>query len=205
MKDKALKVPISLSTLLSTCKRLPGWPVPRDMSHDDRLFVAASAMAIVCFLRGGEFLSSSGSGRPLLRQRDVVRVFDGPGAPISVNVVQPKSRWWLLDTMVPCFDLGRNAVPSGSMPTGVTLQLNCPTMALRSSSPMGPPCRRVGCLLGHPISYRLLGSGSLIHLVLLSLLKRVPGVPEVFNLLKLQTSPRATYQSPWPMVVGCLV
>ena len=143
MKDKALKVPISLSTLLSMCKRLPGWPIPRDMCHDDRLFIAASAMAIVCFLRGGEFLCSSGSGRPLLRQRDVIRVRDGPGAPITVNVVQPKSRWWLLDTVVPCFDLGRNAVLNPSfwidayrVHSSVKLSDNGPAFVLSDGSPL---------------------------------------------------------------------
>jgi hypothetical protein len=72
MAGKGLKVPISLGTLKLLCTKLAGWPRPDRMSHDDRLFVAASSVAVVGFLRGGEFLTSPGGGRPLLMSKDVV-------------------------------------------------------------------------------------------------------------------------------------
>lgn len=50
---KTLKVPISLGTLLMMCSYIPGFPNPAAMCHNDRLFVAASAMAVVCFCAEG--------------------------------------------------------------------------------------------------------------------------------------------------------
>ena len=58
---RALKVPLSLSTLLAMFEFIPGWPFPQAMSHDARLFVTASVLATTGFLRGGEFLKSKGN------------------------------------------------------------------------------------------------------------------------------------------------
>ena len=106
VSGQALKVPISLATLLKMCRHLPGWPNPSCMSHDDRLFVCASCIAVLGFLRGGEFLSSPGSSRQLLRHTDVVVTVCGGHPCVSVNVQRPKARWWLLDSTVTCFDPG---------------------------------------------------------------------------------------------------
>jgi hypothetical protein len=106
MADKALKVPISLATLHRMCHCLAGWPVPAAMSHEDLLFVAASLVAIVGFLRGGEFLVSPGTGRKVLKHSDVVASVGVHGPVVSVRVSQPKSRWWLQSVVVPCFDTG---------------------------------------------------------------------------------------------------
>jgi hypothetical protein len=109
VSGQALKVPISLRTLLRMCRNLRGWPKPADMSHNDRLFVAASLVAISGFLRGGEFLWSPRSGRPTLYHEDVTTSeIDGTAA-VSIKVANPKSRWWLNSSVVTCFD----ADPSG--------------------------------------------------------------------------------------------
>jgi hypothetical protein len=110
MPDKALKVPISLGTLLCMCRHLVGWPSPPAMSHDDRLFVAASVVAVLGFLRGGEFLWSRRSDRPLLRFRDVCCVVRNGFPAVIVSVAQPKARWWLAAVDVVCFDLGKECV-----------------------------------------------------------------------------------------------
>jgi hypothetical protein len=95
MAGKGLKVPISLGTLLLMCAKLKGWPHPLAMSHDDRMFVAASSVAVVCFLRGGEFLTSPRCPRPLLRTKDV-KLTSRNGSPlVEVDVACPKARWWL--------------------------------------------------------------------------------------------------------------
>jgi hypothetical protein len=107
MADKALKVPVSLATLHRMCRCLKGWPNMRKMLFDDVVFVTASIIAIVCFLRGGEFLYSGPGSRPLLRHCDVVLSPNEDGkASVSVRVAQPKARWWLQSVSVPCFDLG---------------------------------------------------------------------------------------------------
>jgi hypothetical protein len=106
MTGSALKVPISLSTLALMCNFLPGWPVSSLMSHDDILWVCASSIAIVGFLRGGEFLASVRSSRPLLRTSDVyLTLIDGVDT-VCIRIDQPKARWWLTDNVVCCFDMG---------------------------------------------------------------------------------------------------
>ena len=108
ISGQALKVPISLATLAKMCRFLPGWPVPSCMSHDDRLFVCASSIAVMGFLRGGEFLFSTSSSRPMLRHRDVL-LMERSGLPyVIVKIQRPKARWWLLDSDVLCFDPGAN-------------------------------------------------------------------------------------------------
>ena len=106
MSGKALKIPISLSTLMMMCRQLPGWPVPERMSHDDRVFVCSSCIAILGFLRGGEFLYSPSTSRPLLRHMDVSVSDEGGMSSVLVNIQRPKARWWLLNSAVSCFDPG---------------------------------------------------------------------------------------------------
>jgi hypothetical protein len=102
--SKALKVPISLSTLFRMCSGIPHWPDPALMSHDDRLFLAASTIAITGFLRGGEFLACSkpGHGRPVLLGKQVVGAIRAGDAAVCVSIAQPKTKWWLGDQEVVC-------------------------------------------------------------------------------------------------------
>ena len=106
VSGKALKVPISLGTLLAMCKRIIGWPNPALMGHDDRVFIAASCTAVLGFLRGGEFLVSPKSGRPILRLCDILPMVSDDMPGLCVSIRQPKSRWWLGDAKVWCFDPG---------------------------------------------------------------------------------------------------
>lgn len=100
---KASKIPISLAILRRIFVFLPGWPTFATMSHDDRLFATASMIAVSAFLRGGEFLASSDSGRRILRSTDVT-ISKIAGAPaVVVGIPQPKARWWLDRVFVPCF------------------------------------------------------------------------------------------------------
>ena len=104
MAGKAMKVPLSLSTLRRMFAVLHGWPTPEDMCHNDRLFVAASLIGTIGFLRGGEFLMVAGKGaRPLLKGAQVVIKLMGGAMAVVVSVVQPKARWWLRSVDVPCF------------------------------------------------------------------------------------------------------
>ena len=100
---QAKKVAISLSLLQTIFPLLPHWPHANDMTHDDILFVVASLIGVLGFLRGGEFLLYPGSGRPLLRRSDIsIRSVGGRPA-VVVAVLQPKARWWLDSVLVPCF------------------------------------------------------------------------------------------------------
>jgi hypothetical protein len=102
-------MPISLRLFGLMCKHIVGYPLPTYMSHDDRMFVAASLVAITGFLRGGEFLTSPSSGRPILRHRDVcIESSDGVRC-VKVNVARPKARWWLIDSEVYCSDFDTHA------------------------------------------------------------------------------------------------
>ena len=100
--EKAMKIPISLGTLLRMCELIPGWPIPELVSHDDRLFIAASCIGTMGFLRGGEFLTSSKSSRPLLlfKQVQIKRVADRPT--VVVSIAHPKAKWWLTSQDVLC-------------------------------------------------------------------------------------------------------
>jgi hypothetical protein len=97
------KFPITMDILRVMFARVPGWPNLSTMSHDHRVFVTASVVAVLGFLRGGEFLVSSGSHRPMLLGGDLkVRCFAGAPA-LEVVVQQPKARWWLKTSPVTCF------------------------------------------------------------------------------------------------------
>ena len=101
--EKALKLPLSFSLLIRLFSLLPGWPRAHAMAHDDRLFVAASLIATAGVLRGGEFLASAKSCRPILRARDIaVRLVDGRLS-VVVSINSPKARWWLMSQVVVCF------------------------------------------------------------------------------------------------------
>lgn len=103
MAGKATKVALSISLLLRLFIKMPGWPTPEDMSHDDRVIAASSMVATLGFLRGGEFLWSRGSDRALLLGKDVV-VARRSGVPaVTVAVPQPKTRFWLAAVDVVCF------------------------------------------------------------------------------------------------------
>jgi hypothetical protein len=106
MAGKGMKVPVSLGTLVLMCANLKGWPSPKKMSHDDRLFVAASSIAVVGFLRGGEFLTSKRPGRPVLRTRDVVVQVRSGSPLVEVAIARPKARWWLSSQPAYCFSMG---------------------------------------------------------------------------------------------------
>ena len=99
---KSLKFPITLEVLRRIFSMIPGWPNLRQMSHDDRVFAAASAVGVFGFLRGGEFLWSRGSGRPVLSSKNmVIRSLHGIRC-IEVSIPHPKARWWLKSESVLC-------------------------------------------------------------------------------------------------------
>lgn len=107
---KAAKVPVTLGVLRAIFPLLAGWPDARCMSHDDRLFVAASLVAVAGFLRGGEFLSSRKSDRPILTAA-LVRIVRIEGSlAVRVSIRQPKAMWWVEAQDVPCF--ARKEAPS---------------------------------------------------------------------------------------------
>lgn len=103
VEDEYLKVPVSLGLLKRVLPLLSGWPSPDAMSHDDRLFVVASLVGVGCFLRGGEFLASPGSDRPILPMANFREVVVDEETVLVVRVPQPKTAWWLSTTDVPCF------------------------------------------------------------------------------------------------------
>jgi hypothetical protein len=100
---KATKVPLSLRLLSRIFSFIPGWPSLRRMSHDDRVYVAASVVATLGFLRGGEFTWSKGSCRRMLLGADL-QVISSLGSPaVRVSIPRPKTRWWLPSVSVTCF------------------------------------------------------------------------------------------------------
>jgi hypothetical protein len=101
---KALKFPLSCSVLQQMFNRVPGFPRLQAMSHDDRAFVAASVIAVTCFLRGGEFCSYPGSARAALRGDNVEIITDESGTEyVQVRIVSPKNMFWLQSCTVRCF------------------------------------------------------------------------------------------------------
>jgi hypothetical protein len=100
---KSRKLPITVDLLKKALSQVQGWPDLASMSHDDRVFATASVIAILGFLRGGEFLASPRSVRPVLRAEDVSVVSVGRSEAVQVNVVQPKARWWLNSVPVLCY------------------------------------------------------------------------------------------------------
>jgi hypothetical protein len=100
---KALKVPISLDVLRRILPLLPGWPDLDALSMSDLLFAAASVIAVLGFLRGGEFLHKSNQTRPILKFSDVsLRTVRNVEA-LVVGIPQAKATWWLTHALVPVF------------------------------------------------------------------------------------------------------
>lgn len=103
VQEEYLKVPISIGLLKRILPLLPGWPCPDRMCHADRLFAAASLIGVGCFLRGGEFLASPNSYRPILPASSIREAMVGDETALVVRVPQPKTSWWLTAVDVPCF------------------------------------------------------------------------------------------------------
>jgi hypothetical protein len=125
---KAAKFPITLAVLRRILPLLPGWPHLDAMSHEDRLFACASTLAVMAFLRGGEFLSSPGSVRPILLLKHVVPESVKGSLAVVLHIPQPKARFWLCDVRVPCFhnpDIG----PSSPVPLWLALVRGSPAIA----------------------------------------------------------------------------
>ena len=110
-KAKGAKFAVTIAVLRKVLPLLPGWPRLDRMSHEGRLFACASVHAVGGFLRGGEFLVSSGGVRATLLFTSVVaEVVQGRKASV-IFVPQPKARWWLSEVRVPCFDTGDELSP----------------------------------------------------------------------------------------------
>ena len=92
---RTLKFPVTIEVLRKIFPCLPGWPDMRRMCHNDRVFAAASAVGVFGFLRGGEFLWSRGSSRPLLRYEDISIKLVGDVRVVEISIRHPKARWWL--------------------------------------------------------------------------------------------------------------
>lgn len=102
-REKGLKVPITLQMLSRMLPRLCGWPDLSALSRDDLLFACASVIAVVGFLRGGEFTFRQGQARPILMAANVyLDSFKGSQA-VVVGVPQAKTTFWLSEVNVPCF------------------------------------------------------------------------------------------------------
>ena len=101
--DKAPKFPVSLCALLKMVHHITGWPNWDQICHDDLVFIAASVIAICGFLRGGAFLSYSGSARPVLKHRDVYFRSVGGRLAVCIRISQPKNLWWIQFAAVTCF------------------------------------------------------------------------------------------------------
>lgn len=103
-KEKGEKVPVTVGLLKRILPLLNGWPDLARMEPDDRVFAAASMVGTTGFLRGGEFLTSERSVRPVLRA-EMVNVRElSYGRAVVVSVRQPKARWWLQSVEVPIFE-----------------------------------------------------------------------------------------------------
>ena len=99
----AKKLPISLSVICAMVKFIPLWPNLDRMEYNDLLFVTASVIGCLGFLRGGEFLSCSRSSRPVLTGGDLSLVLRTGTWAVRVSVAHPKARWWLSAEIVWCF------------------------------------------------------------------------------------------------------
>ena len=95
-------MPLSFALLIRLFRLLPGWPRARLLSHDDRLFVTASLLGTAGFLRGGEFLTSAKSSRPVLKGKHISTRIIGGRLTVVVSVAVPKARWWVLSQDVFC-------------------------------------------------------------------------------------------------------
>jgi hypothetical protein len=94
---------MTLSMILACAAYLPGWPRLERMSHDDRLWLTASVIGTLGFIRGGEFMVSAKPSRPLLRSRDVFQATFAGKSAVVVKVRCPKGTWWEWSMDVRCF------------------------------------------------------------------------------------------------------
>ena len=89
---RLLKVPLSVSMLLSLCSYIPGWPDLQLLAFEDLLWVTLSSIMLFGALRGGEATTSPGSSRPLLLGR-MVSFIDTPGSLASgVHIRVPRAK-----------------------------------------------------------------------------------------------------------------
>ena len=119
------------------------------MSHDDRLFVTASAIAVSAFLRGGEFLTYAGNQRKILRQSEV-RIVECSASSkcVEVSIASPKNMWWLKSATVLCaIPTEGTALPilpwamlvlyrTLAHSAGVTLSDEGPAFVMKSGAPL---------------------------------------------------------------------
>ena len=104
---KGRKVPVTVPLLKKVLPFLLGWPDMARMSPDDRVFAAASIMAaaVSAYLRGGEFLASNGSTRPVLKNKDIQVVRTSERRILRIKVPAPKARKFLKYETALCFPL----------------------------------------------------------------------------------------------------
>jgi hypothetical protein len=98
------RVSLTMPVVRTILALLPGWPVLADLSHDDRMFAAASVIGLMGCLRGGEFLFSTGK-RPLLRFKHIKIRSDPVFQGVIVTVERPKAKPWQLEQDVRCFNV----------------------------------------------------------------------------------------------------
>lgn len=80
--------------------------------HNDRLFFAASCLAVFCFWRGSEFLFSAGSATNhhlLLGQFQWTG--SGRNTGVSIRLLHSKTKWWRRDVMTRASSTGTAACP----------------------------------------------------------------------------------------------
>ena len=150
---KGIKMPLSCNTLAAMFAHIPNYPMFGNMTHDDRLFVTASVIAVSAFLRGGEFLSYGGNQRCGLLQRDVIVVESEFTKCVEVSIACPKNMWWLKSAKALCaIPTEGSALPilpwvmlvlyrEFARSAGVTLSDNGPAFV---SCKMGPPSIATG-------------------------------------------------------------
>lgn len=131
--QKGAKLPVTYAVLRSILPLLRGWPTPSCMSHDDLVFALASLIGVSGFLRGGEFLTSPKSVRPVLTGADVVLERIHGVLEVVVFVPRPKNQWWEPSVRVPCF----SADPGGVFDARVLLRAyrQRSRVSLRNSDP----------------------------------------------------------------------
>lgn len=89
-------MPISLTVARRLLSLLKGWPILPDMSEADLVFATATLIGICGFLRGGEFLASKGSDRPVLSISSMLVHRTQPRR-LCISIHRPKARWWLTE------------------------------------------------------------------------------------------------------------
>ena len=100
--ERAPKLPISVPLVRAMLARLPGWPSIPAMSPADRVFALASVIGVRGYLRGGEFLASPSSSRPVLLDEDVSVCTVAGKQALAIKIRQPKARWWLQNETAYC-------------------------------------------------------------------------------------------------------